>query len=410
MAISIQALRERHAALAKEVRALVEDHNGEWMPEHQEKYNAGMAEIDDLRAQIDRAQKVLDELADNAIDAAVVEAAARRTGGGRDAAAARAVFNRWLRHGDRAMSAEDWNTIRNTMSTTTPSQGGYTVATEVARAIADALKGLGGMREVATVIQTETGADMNFPTSDGTSEEGEIVAQNASANDSDPSFGNVLLPTFKYSSKVVTVPIELLQDSAVDIEAFVNNRLTQRVARITNKHFTVGAGTSEPVGVVGAATLGKVGTTGQTAKVIFGDLVDLYHSVDIAYRDLGRCRWMMHDSTLREIRKMADATTGRPLFLPGYDGLGVAMPDTVLGQPVTINNHVAAMAASAKSVLFGDFSFYVIRDVLNSYVYQRYDDSAYAKKGQVGFNLWARSGGAFTDVGGAVKYYQNSAT
>ena len=68
------------------------------------------------------------------------------------------------------------------------------------------------------------------------------------------------------------------------------------------------------------------------------------------------------------------------------------------------------MAANAKSILFGDFSYYIIRDVLGATEYQRYTDSAYAKKGQVGFNLWARSGGGFTDVGGAVKHYANSAT
>jgi len=41
---------------------------------------------------------------------------------------------------------------------------------------------------------------------------------------------------------------------------------------------------------------------------------------------------------------------------------------------------------------------------------QRYDDSAYAKKGQIGFNAWLRTGGNLIDNGGAVKAYQNSAT
>jgi len=34
----------------------------------------------------------------------------------------------------------------------------------------------------------------------------------------------------------------------------------------------------------------------------------------------------------------------------------------------------------------------------------------YAKKGQVGFLAFMRSGGAWVDVGGAAKLYQNSAT
>jgi HK97 family phage major capsid protein len=132
------------------------------------------------------------------------------------------------------------------------------------------------------------------------------------------------------------------------------------------------------------------------------------HSVDPAYRALGNCGFMMHDSSLKIIRKLKDSQ-GRPVFLPGYDGLGKSMPDTLLGYPVVINQDIAVMAANAKSILFGDFSFYKIRDAMDMQMF-RFDDSAYIKLGQIGFLAWMRSGGNFVDVGGAVKYYQNSAT
>jgi HK97 family phage major capsid protein len=289
------------------------------------------------------------------------------------------------------------------------SEGGYIVASEIAQAVADALKSFGGMRAVATVLQTSNGQEINFPNSDGTAEEGEIIAQNASVNDADITFGTTPIPVYKYSSKVVTVPIELLQDAVIDIEAFVNTRCTTRVGRITNKHFTIGTGTGQPKGIVTAATAGKIGPTGQTLTVTVDDLIDLEHAVDYGYRELGRCRWMMHDSSFKVVKKLKD-TTGRPIFIPGYDGLGGKAPDTILGYPVSINNHMPVMAANAKSILFGDFTPYIIRDVLTATEFQRYTDSAYAKKGQVGFNLWARAGGNYTDVGGAVKYYANSAT
>lgn len=413
MALSIQALREQIAARAKEVRALVEDKNTAWTADLQAKYDAGIAEIEDLKAQVDRIEKTHALLQDQDQTAAIASAAAHRAtrAGITDAHAGqvRAVFTNWLRNGDRALSAEDWTLVRNTMSTTTGSEGGYTVATEVAQMVADALKSLGGMRSVATVIQTAMGNTINYPNSDGTAEEGEIVAQNSGATSADISFGVTAIDVYKYSSKVVTVPVELLQDAAVDIEAFVSTRCTARVGRITNKHFTTGTGTNQPRGIVVAAAAGKVGTTGQTTTVIVDDLIDLEHSVDIAYRELGRCRWMMHDQSFKVVKKIKDST-GRPIYMPGYDGLGGKAPDTILGYPVTINNHMATMAANAKSILFGDFSYYIIRDVLGATEFQRYTDSAYAKNGQVGFNLWARSGGNFTDVGGAVKYYANSAT
>jgi len=103
----------------------------------------------------------------------------------------------------------------------------------------------------------------------------------------------------------------------------------------------------------------------------------------------------------------------RPIFLPGYESLVPGkpggMPDTLLGDPIQINQDVATMAANAKSILYGDFSFYVIRDALDIQMF-RFTDSAYAKNGQVGFLAFLRSGGNFVDVGGAVKYYANSAT
>lgn len=412
MAQSIQALREQIAARAKEIKSLVEDKNQDWSDELQAKYDAGIKEIESLKAQVDRIDRANNLLAAEDSAGAIADAAASRAArAGVDAPAAKVkeVFATWIRHGDRALSAEDWNIIRNTMSTTTPSEGGYTVATEVARAVADALKSLGGMRSVATVIQTNMGNTINYPNSDGTAEEGEIVAQNIAASDADVVFGTTAIDIYKYSSKVVTVPVELLQDASVDIEALVNSRCTARVGRITNKHFTIGTGSSQPRGVVVAASAGKTGATGQTTTVIFDDLEDLEHSVDAAYRDLGRCRFMMHDSSFKVVKKMKDSA-GRPIFIPGWDGLGGRAPDTILGYPVTINNHMATMAANAKSILFGDFSYYIIRDVIGATEYQRYTDSAYAKKGQVGFNLWARAGGNFIDVGGAVKYYANSAT
>lgn len=413
MAQSIQALREQIAARAREVKALVEDKNATWNEELQAKYDAALAEIEDFKAQIDRIERTMNLLGEEDQAGAVADAAAaraRREGeGGVQAQKIRKVFENWMRNGDRALSAEDWNTIRNTMSTTTGSEGGFTVATTIAAAVADALKAFGGMRSVATVLQTVNGATINFPNSDGTAEEGEIVAQNVSATDLDVSFGTTAIEVFKYSSKVVAVPVELLQDASIDIEAFVTNRCAQRVGRISNKHFTIGTGTGQPKGVQVAATAGKVGATGQTTSITFEDLIDLEHSVDVAYREGGRCRWMMNDATFKAIKKMKD-TAGRPIFIPGYDGLAGAVADSILGYPVTINNHMPVMAANAKSVLFGDFSHYIVRDVVSATEMQRYTDSAYAKKGQIGFNLWARAGGNFTDVGGAVKYYQNSAT
>jgi len=400
---SIQALREQRAAIGKDLHALV--NKADFSAADQAVYDSQMAQVDEIDAKIARISAVNERVAAQAVEERAVEATARavRDNGGDP----RAVFHKWLRGGDGALNSADWSTIRNTMSTTTNSEGGFTVATEVATSVLEAMKAYGGMRAVAEVIQTAQGNPINFPTSDGTAEVGELIGENTTATSADVSFGVKTLSTYKYSSKIVTVPFELLQDSSVDVEALVRGRLAQRLGRITNTHFTTGSGTGQPNGIVTAAGLGKTGTTGQTATVIYDDLVDLQHAIDPAYRANGK--FMMNDASLKVIRKIKDSQ-GRPIFVPGYEvGVPGGVPDTLLGSPVVVNQDVATMAANAKSILFGDFSYYKIRDVMDVSLF-RFTDSAFTKLGQVGFLAWMRAGGQFVDAGGAVKYYANSAT
>jgi HK97 family phage major capsid protein len=106
------------------------------------------------------------------------------------------------------------------------------------------------------------------------------------------AFGTVALNVFKFSSLDVAVPIELLQDSNVDSEAFVQNRLVTRIGRVTNRMFTTGTGSGQPNGVATAATVGVTAANGssQVIAVTYDSLVDLQHSVDPAYRisEIGR--------------------------------------------------------------------------------------------------------------------------
>lgn len=404
----LKELRAQRTAKAQELRALLDENPGDkWTAVLGEQYDAGIRELDDLDAQLNRYQALLDRTAEDRDNDTVRAAVDRAERDGK--ITADGLFSKWCRGGDRAISAEEWAEVRATMSTTTPAEGGYTVQSEVAKSVVDALKAFGGMRQVATLFTTDQGNPLNYPTSDGTSEVGELVAENAEATDAHITFGTVALPVYKYSSKVVTVPVELLQDSNVDIEAFVRKRIVTRLGRIENNHFTTGTGTSQPRGVITAATVGKTGATGQTTTVIYDDLVDLEFSIDPAYRELGNCRWMLNSTVMRDLRKIKD-TTGRPIWMPGdAEGVTGGMPATLLGYPYTYNQSMASMAANAKSIAFGDFSFYHIRDVM-AVTFHRFTDSAYAKKGQVGFLAFMRSGGNLVDVGGAVKVYQNSAT
>jgi len=299
--------------------------------------------------------------------------------------------------------------IRAAMSTTTTTEGGYTVATEYYKVLEVAMKSWGAILQAADTITTGTGADMNFPTADPTSEQGEIVGQNTAVTGADTTFGNTALSVYKYSSKKIALPFELVQDSFLDIESYVQELLAMRLGRILAAHCTTGSGTSQPRGIVTGAASGKVGATGQTTAVTYDDLIDLEHSVDPAYRGRPGVGYMMHDTSLAKVRKLKDSQ-GRPLFVPGYEqGNPGGAPDRLLNRPIYISQEMAVMAANAKSILFGDFKKYKIRKVMDLTVF-RMTDSAFTLNGQVGFVAFNRMGGNLIDAGGAVKYYQNSAT
>lgn len=406
--MSIQQLREEIAARAKEVKTLLNEHPGDkWTADCQAKYDGHMTVIENKKAELKRVQAAMEIFKDeNADEQFKVEA----TKDGKSKQQKRSVelMDKFLRGGPTAMTSQDWAEIRATMSTTTSSQGGYTVQTDIVPMIMDALKEYGGVRSVATVLPTEQGNPMQWPTSDGTSETGELVAENAAASTGDISFGGVALNPYKFSSRSVPVPVELLQDAALDLVPFIIDRLTTRIGRANNTYFTTGTGTAQPRGLVTAAALGVTGASGQTGTVIYNDLVDLLHSVDPAYRRNPKTGFMMHDNSISIIRKIKDSN-GRPLFEPDDSGLVDDFAGVILGKPVIVNQDMATMAANAKSILFGDYSKYVIRDVLWSMLH-RFEDSAYAANGQVGFLMFTRTGGNFTDVGNSLKYYKNAAS
>ena len=366
----ITALREKIADLAKTANHMLAEKGSQtWTKEEQSSFDNIADQIEGAQAQIKSIERMRNLDAEKFFENAAKQPS-KKDGDTIDAMAAVALY---LRHGNN-VSAEQAVAIRNAMSTTTPAEGGYTVPAEIATMVVDALKAFGGMREVAQVITTAGGNALNWPTSDGTSEVGEIVAENAAATGADITFGTVAVNPYKYSSKKIALPVELIQDSAIDVVQFVVNRLATRLGRITNQHYTTGTGSSQPFGVMARAATGKTGTTGQTLTVIYDDLIDLIHSVNSAYRSRG-ARFMLRDTSVAVIRKLKD-TSGRPIWNPGdNESISGGTPSTICGYPYTVNDDVAAMAANAKSIAFGDFSQFVIRDVAGSTSLRRFDDA-----------------------------------
>lgn len=395
---SIQKLREQRDAIAKALHNMVDLATEGLTVEQRAEYDKGIDDIDRIDSDIKRFQQLLDR---DTQERAADRGRADRTGVSEDEAhhlnaLDKAVMNAWIRGGSESLTAEQRDHVRakqieakrvyGALAVGTDSAGGYTVDKTWVAAVQLRLKAYGGVREVATVIQTDGGNDINYPTSDGTSETGELIGENTTATELDASFGTVAVKAYKYSSKFIAVPFELLQDSIIDVEAFLQDRLATRIGRATGAHFTTGTGSGQPQGVVTAA--GSV-TAAAASAIAYNDLVDLQHAIDPAYRKSGRARFMMNDAILKVIRKLQDSQ-GHPLWMPN---IGAAVPATLLGDEYVINQHMGtSMASAAKSVLYGDFSQYVVRDAMQMQLF-RFTDSAFIKLGQIGFLAWMRADG-----------------
>jgi len=264
----------------------------------------------------------------------------------------------------RSSRSEDMDKWETRALTTTTTAGGYLISSEMNRALEEARLFYGGMMEVATVIRTDTGATLPFPTFNGTATKGRILGINTQVTATDPAFGVMNLSAFKYSSDMVLVPEELLQDSGINMSEFLGRALGERIGRILNEHFTTGTGTTQPWGVVPRATAVNLGTGtaagfgSSTDGTAYRNFLKLIHGVDIAYRR--NAAIMMNDGVLQVLAGLTDAE-GRPLWTPS---VVAGAPDRFMGYRIIINNDMTAtFANNARTMLFGDFSKYYIREV-----------------------------------------------
>lgn len=325
----------------------------------------------------------------------------------------REAFYAMLREGGdmSALSAEQRQLLRrgyveNRVQTAgTDSAGGFTVPTTLANFIVSTMKDWGPMYDpgITTELVTSSGNAFDIPTNDDTGNTGALLAEGADLTDDnsgDLAFGEKNLNAFVYATPWLKISFELLQDSAFNLEAFIGAKLGERLGRIANQRLTIGTGSSQPNGIVTAASIGK--TAAAAAAIAADELIDLQHSVNAAYRRSPRCGWMFADTTLASIRKLKD---GQGNYLWQMGDVRVGAPDLILGKQYFVNDDVAAMAANARTVVFGDMGAYIVRKVgspLIGTVRERY----WPKIGMAGL---VRFDGELTDTA-AVKVLRQAAS
>jgi HK97 family phage major capsid protein len=319
------------------------------------------------------------------------------------------AFNAYIRNqpltGEQTRALQGGMTeIKNAQGVGTGSAGGYLVPPEFRNALIEQVTFVAAMRQYAEVITTDSGANLPWPTVDDTGQEGAILGENTQITEQDVTFGQASLDAYMYTSKLVRVSFQLLNDNAFNLNAWLPRALGARIGRIQNRHFTVGTGTAQPDGIITSATVGVTGTGSfATSSVSYDNLVDLVDSIDPSYIN-SNSRFMMNQATRKVIRKLKD-TQSRPLWEPS---LQVGTPDLLLGYPVALNNYMATPAVNAKAILFGDINAaYVIRDVSDLAVMRLTE--RYADFLQVGFFAFQRSDGTLQNAS-AAKVFQMTAS
>lgn len=102
------------------------------------------------------------------------------------------------------------------------------------------------------VITTNTGNALPFPVSDDTGNVATIVGEASSVSELDATANQITLGAYKITSGLVKASLELLQDSAFDVEDWLAGLFGERFGRGLEAYFTTGSGSSQPTGILNA--------------------------------------------------------------------------------------------------------------------------------------------------------------
>ncbi len=268
------------------------------------------------------------------------------------------AFTRYISYGEKGVSAAELRMLSTPefrdgvvegapMLTHVGSYSGlgYFVPTGFRQAIEQATKYYAPLLEdgVCSVITTATGQPLPFPVSNDTTQSATIVGEAANVGEDDITANHIVLGAYKLTSGLIKASVELLQDSAFDIDTWLADQFGIRYGRGLENYLTNGSGSSQPTGILtaieqcGVAPVISVGSgandgVGTSSNSIGSqDFVNLEHGVDPSYRR--NARYMLHDLTLAKVQNLLDKY-GRPLWTPG---MANNAPDMINGYKYTVN-------------------------------------------------------------------------
>jgi len=242
----------------------------------------------------------------------------------------------------------------NTQGTTT--DGGFTVPQGFGGRVIEKLKTIGPLLNpdvVSLIVENDT-RDLPYPIQNA-GVGGTATAEAAAYGVQTPTFTQKTLKAYKYT-ELVAATVELLMSEDVVIEDYFTRQLGIGLGTAVNSILTLGTGTVQPEGLIAGGS-GVTGGTGVSGKPTYEDLVDLETSVDTPYAASPKAAYQMRRATAGDVRKIKDSA-GSYIFVPNPL---VGQPSTINGYPVYENPYVAARGVGAKSIWFGDWSYFMVR-------------------------------------------------
>lgn len=332
--------------------------------------NAQEAKFDALLAKFDTLSGRLDEV----ITAKSAPAVKRIPQLDKDAESD--AFLYWLKTGDRNAYA------KAALQEDTAAEGGYLVPNDFAGRIIAKRDEISIMRRMGAQVM-QTSRDLMDVPNENAAVSPARVAEEGAYNESEPTFGLVQIRTHKVTD-LVKISEELEEDEGANLSSFLMNHVARQFGLWENDAFFVGTGSNEPDGVFQSGTAAI--TSDFATTIAASEVPELFFKLAGEYRDSPQCAWAMNDSTAALIYGL---TGDNFQFMPTPQG---QLMLSLQGKPVYTSSKIAAHTAGLKSIVFGDFSYYMIterralRVVRNPYLYQA--------NGQVGLFWSQRVGGA----------------
>jgi HK97 family phage major capsid protein len=244
------------------------------------------------------------------------------------------------------------------------SNGGYLLPPSTIGRIAKKIFELSPIRQIASVQNISTQALEGIFDTDESSYGwvGEVGARTTTTT---PTIGRYRIEAFEmYADPKATQT--LLDDAAIDVEAWLAAKVADKFARVEGAAFITGDGVSKPRGFASytmTATGDATRTWGQIEKVKTGvnadfaasspadKLYDLIGAFKTTY--LQNAMWVTTREVITKIRKFKEATTNAYMWQPG---LQAGQPDRLLGYPIVNAQDVAALATGSASLWLGDWA------------------------------------------------------